>query len=99
MPTGITIAGNGAISPDGSMLAVSVGIVGLQFYRRPTAVMVIDLRKGTARILPGTEEHVQLNYGSVGVLSAMVLPKTKLPGLDLGISPEMRSELPTLIAS
>jgi hypothetical protein len=101
MPTGITIAGG-----------------------HPTAVMVVDLRKGTARILPGTQENVQPNYGPVSVTwssngwlfaaaigstrvlvwrpgdqSAMVLPKTKLPGLDLGIPPEMRSQLPTLIAS
>lgn len=121
MPTGITSAGFGAISPDGIMLALPVGIGGLQSYGHPTAVMVVDLRKGTARILPGTEEHVQPSYGPVSVTwssngwlfaaaigstrvlvwrpgdqSAMVLPKTKLPGLDLA---EMRSLLPTLIAS
>jgi hypothetical protein len=124
MPTGITSDGFGAISPDGAMLALPVGIGGLQSYGHPTAVMVVNLRKGTARILPGTQEDVQPNYGAVSVSwssngwlfaaaigsthvlvwrpgdqSAMVLPKTKLPGLDLGIPPNMRSELPTLIAS
>jgi hypothetical protein len=124
MPTGIAIAGGGAISPDGAMLALSVGIGGLQQYGHPTAVMVVNLRRGTARILPGTQKDVQPNYGAANVTwssngwlfaaaigstrvlvwrpgdqSAMVLPKTKLPGLDLGIPPAMRSQLPTLIAS
>ena len=124
MPTDITIAGGGAISPGGAMLALSVGIGGLQQYGHPTAVMVVNLRRGTGWILPGTQEDVQPNYGPVSVTwssngwlfaaaigstrvlvwrpgdqSAMVLPKTKLPGLDLGIPPEMRNELPTLIAS
>lgn len=124
IPTGIDIIDRGAISPDGTMLALPVGIEGLQPYGHPTGVMVVDLRRGTARILPGTQEDVQPNYGAVNVTwssngwlfaaamgstrvlvwrpgdhSAMVLPKTKLPGLDLGIPLNMRSQLPTLIAS
>jgi hypothetical protein len=129
MPTGITSTGFGAISPDGATLALPVGIGGAQSYGHPAAVMVIDLRRGTARILLGTQESVMPNYGPVRVTwssngwlfwllaaairsthvhvlvwrpgdhSAMVLPKTKLPGLDLGIPPQMRSQLPTLIAS
>jgi hypothetical protein len=97
---------------------------GAQSYGHPIAVTLIDLRTGIARILPGTQESVQPDYGPVNVTwssngwlfaaaigsthvlvwrpgdrSAMVLSKANLPGLDLGIPPGMRSQLPILIAS
>ena len=124
MPRGITRTGFGTISPNGALLALPVGIGGAQPYGHPTAVMLVNLQRGTARILPGTQESVMPNYGPVSITwsskgwlfaaaigsrhvlvwrpgghSAMVLPKTKLPKLDLGIPPEMQSQLPTLIAS
>ena len=123
IPTALTSTRLGTISPDGTLLALPIGMGGTWPGDHPTAVVVVDLRRGTARILLGTQESVMPNYGPVSVSwssngwlfaavigsthvlvwrpgdqRAMVLPKAKLPGLDLGIPPQMQGSVPTLIA-
>ena len=123
LPRGFTITGDGAMSPNGTILAIPVGIGGAWPYVHPTEVLLVYLRTGGARVLSGTEQHVMPNYGPVAVTwssngwlfataigdrhvliwrpgdaGAMVLSRVRLPGLDLGIPPEMQQELPTLIA-
>jgi len=63
LPTGATLSGGAAFSPDGSTLALSVGIGGTWPGTHPAAVALMDLRTQEVRLLPGTEMAMGLQSG------------------------------------
>jgi hypothetical protein len=67
LPTDVIITGGGTFSPNGSTLALAVGIGGSWPQLHPTAVALLDVRTPAVRLLPGTREVLNPNYGSENV--------------------------------
>jgi hypothetical protein len=67
LPTGVIITDGGTFSPNGSTLALGVGIGGWWPQVHPTAVALLDMRTQAVSLLPGTREVLNPNYGSENV--------------------------------
>jgi hypothetical protein len=67
LPTDVMITDGGAFSPNGSTLALGVGIGGSWPQVHPTAVALLDVRTQAVRLLPGTRKVLNPNYGSENI--------------------------------
>ena len=63
LPSGVTTDDDGAFSPNGSTLALPVGIGGYWPGRHPAAVALMNLRTKGVTLLPGTEQAPGPTYG------------------------------------
>jgi hypothetical protein len=63
LPQGAVALDQAAFSPDGTTLAVPVGLGGAWPGPYPTALIVIDLVTRTVRLLPGSEQRPKPNFG------------------------------------
>jgi hypothetical protein len=66
LPTGAVSIDEGSSSPDGTTLAVPVGLGGTWPGRHPTALGLVDLRTLAVMVLPGSEQKPNPNFGAFG---------------------------------